>query len=125
MKELKNCVAAVTGAASGIGRSLAINLANEGCELALADIDQDGLNQTADMIKGNDIKITTHILDVADREQVYRFADDVADEHGKVNIIIKGIQKNKARILVGTDAHIFDMLQRLFPVMWQKLMARI
>lgn len=87
MKELKDSVAAVTGAASGIGRSLAINLANEGCGLALADIDQDGLKQTADMIQ-DDIKITTHALDVADREQVYRFADDVAAEHGKVNIII-------------------------------------
>ena len=45
MKELKDSVAAVTGAASGIGRSMAINLAKEGCGLALADVDQDGLNQ--------------------------------------------------------------------------------
>jgi NAD(P)-dependent dehydrogenase (short-subunit alcohol dehydrogenase family) len=268
MKELKNAVAAVTGAASGIGRSLAMNLAKEGCGLALADIDQDGLNQTAETIENKDIQISTHVLDVADREQVYGFADDVAAEHGKVNliinnaavgmsetledvtyedfnwllgvnlwgviygskaflpylkqqpeghivnissvhglftnrnvgpyctskfavrgftltldqelkdttvkvscvhpggiktnivrnsrfikasdpemsheevveyfdnnlartsadkaarIIIKGIKKNKTCILVGTDAHIFDMLQRLFPVMWQKLMAR-
>ena len=42
MRELKNAVAAVTGAASGIGRGLAINLAKEGCGLALADIDSDG-----------------------------------------------------------------------------------
>ncbi len=106
MKELKNGVAAITGAASGIGRSLAINLAKEGCGLALADIDQDGLNQTAEMIQDNDIKVTTHVLDVADREQVYRFADDVAAEHGKVNII-------------------YDFMQRMFPVGWQKLMARL
>ncbi len=88
MRELKNAVAAVTGAASGIGRGLAINLAKEGCGLALADIDQDGLNQTAKMAKANDNKITTHVLDVADREQVYGFADDVVAEHGKVNLII-------------------------------------
>jgi len=269
MKELKNIVAAITGAASGIGRSLAINLANEGCGLALADIDQDGLNQTAKMIQDNGNKISTRVLDVADREQVYGFAADVVAEHGKVNIIInnaavamsetledvtyedlnwllginlwgviygskaflpylkqqpeghivnissvnglftnrnngpyctskfavrgftltlcqelkdttvrvscvhpggiktniarnarfikasdpelsheeaaeyfdnniartsadkaariiiKGIKKNKARILVGTDAYIFDILLRLFPGMWQKLIARL
>ena len=106
MKELKNSVVAITGAASGIGRSLAINLAKEGCGLALADIDQNGLNQTADMIKDNDVKITTYVLDVADREQVYRFADNVVGEHGKVNII-------------------YDFMQRMFPVGWQKLMARV
>ncbi|MBW2675841.1 MAG: SDR family oxidoreductase, partial [Deltaproteobacteria bacterium] len=88
MKDLRHSVAAVTGAASGIGRSLAIHLAKEGCGLALADIDPDGLNQTTEMIKDTDVKITTHVLDVADREQVYRFADDAVAEHGKVNIII-------------------------------------
>jgi len=88
VKQLKNSVAAVTGAASGIGRSLAVNLAGEGCGLALADIDQDGLKQTVELIPVEGIKISTHVLDVADRQQVYRFADDVAAEHGKVNIII-------------------------------------
>jgi NAD(P)-dependent dehydrogenase (short-subunit alcohol dehydrogenase family) len=273
MKELKGGVAAVTGAASGIGRSLAIHLAREGCSLALADIDQGGLKQTADQVAESTInydrKVTTHVVDVTDREQVYRFAEDVVRAHGKVNmiinnagvavadtledvtykdfewlmginlwgviygskaflpylklqpeghivnissvnglftnrnngayctskfavggftltlcqelkdtavrvscvypggiktniarnarfikgsdpdmshheaaeyfdtnmartsadkaarIIIKGIKKNKSRILVGLDAHIIDVLQRLFPVMFQKLMARL
>lgn len=52
MKELKGSVAAVTGAASGIGRSLAVNLANESCGLALTDIDQNGLNKTAEGLRG-------------------------------------------------------------------------
>lgn len=269
MRELKNGVAAVTGAASGIGRSLAIRLAREGCGLALADLDQDGLNQTIDMLNGSHVTVTTHVLDVADREQIYQFAQDVVAAHGKVNmiinnagvalndtledisyedlnwllginfwgvvygskaflpflkqqpeahivnissvhglftnpnvgayctskfavrgftqvlcqelretgvrvscvhpggiktaiarnarfikasdpamthaeaaaifdqriartsadkaarIIIDGIQKNKTRILVGVDAHIYDLLQRVFPVLWQKLMARL
>ena len=273
MKELKGSVAAVTGAASGIGSGLAMNLAKEGCSLALADIDEEGLKQTADQVAalmdGNGSKVTTHVVDVAHREQVYQFAEDVVSEHGKANIIvnnagvavtetvedltyedfewllginlwgviygskaflpylkqqpeghivnissvhglftnpsvgpyctskfavrgftqvlcqelkdtgvrvscvhpggiktdivrnarfykvtdpeanhdevveyfdtnvartsadkaariiIKGIKKNRSRILVGLDAHIFDILQRLFPVMWQKLMARL
>ena len=88
MRELRGAVAAVTGAASGIGRGLAINLAKEGCGLALADIDGDGLDQTAEMVQNNGNKVTTHVLDVADRQQVYGFADDVVAGHGKVNLII-------------------------------------
>ena len=104
MKELKDRIAAVTGAASGIGRGLAINLAKEGCGLALADVDEDGLNQTVERF---------------DKHMAWTRADRAA------RIIIKGIKKNKARILVGFDAHIYDVLQRLFPVMWQNLMARL
>jgi len=269
MKELRHCVAAITGAASGIGRSLAVHLAREGCGLALADIEESGLNHTAEMIKNNDIHVTTHVLDVSNRAQVYQFAQDVVNTHGKVNIvinnagvalsetledvtyedfnwllginlwgviygskaflpylkkqpeghivnissvhglftnpnvgpyctskfairgftqalcqelkdtkvrvscvhpggiktgivrnarfikasdpavshdeavayfekniarmgadraariIIKGIKRNQTRILVGLDAHIYDLLQRVFPVMWQKLMAKL
>ncbi len=76
MQELKGSVAAVTGAASGIGRSLAIHLAREGCGLALADIDQEGLKQTVEMIENSGNKITTHVVNVADRGQVYQFAED-------------------------------------------------
>ena len=88
MKKLKSSVVAVTGAASGIGRSLAIQLASEGCGLALADIDQEGLAQTVEMIENNGNKITTHIVNVADRGQVYQFAEDVVSRHGKANMII-------------------------------------
>ena len=44
MKNLKNKVAGITGAASGIGRALALNLANEGCHLAISDINEAGLS---------------------------------------------------------------------------------
>jgi short-subunit dehydrogenase len=71
MKILKSKTAAVTGAASGIGRMLAINLANEGCNLALADIDASGLQETAKHV-GNRVKVTTHIVDVSRREQVFQ-----------------------------------------------------
>ena len=59
MKNLKNKVAALTGAASGIGRSLAVNLAAEGCNLAISDIDEKGLKETAGMLKDAPIKITS------------------------------------------------------------------
>jgi len=110
MKDLRHSIAAVTGAASGIGRSLAIHLAQEGCGLALADIDPDGLHQTAKMIKGNDINITTQVLDVANREQVYQFAQDVVRAHGKVNIIINNAGVSLTETLEDVTYEVFDWL---------------
>ena len=88
MKNLRNRVAAVTGAASGIGRGLALNLAYEGCHLALADIDDDGLKETAVMIDNEGVNVSTHPVDVAVKKQVYQFAEDVVKKHNQVDIII-------------------------------------
>lgn len=88
MKDLKGKVAAVTGAASGIGRCLAINLADAGCSVAMADVDAKGLEETAKMMEGKNVLVTSHVVDVSDREQVYGFAEEVVERHGKVNMII-------------------------------------
>lgn len=95
MKILKNKTAAVTGAASGIGRMLAVNLAREGCNLALADINASGLQETAKLVGGG-VKVTTHIVDVSRREQVFQYADEAAGRHGGVDLII-----NNAGVAVG------------------------
>jgi short-subunit dehydrogenase len=95
MKILKNKTAAVTGAASGIGRMLAVNLANEGCNLALSDINVTGLQETAKLV-GNRVKVTTHIVDVSRREQVFQYADEAAGRHGGVDLII-----NNAGVALG------------------------
>lgn len=88
MEDLKGKVAVITGAASGIGRMLAINLADEGCAVAIADVDKGGLEATARIIKDKDVKVTTHLVDVASHDQVYKFAEDVIKQHGRVNIVI-------------------------------------
>jgi len=88
MKNLGKKVAAVTGAASGIGRMLAVNLAREGCGLAISDINEAGLRETADMLSGSGVKVTTHLVDVADREQVEAYARETVEQHGRVDIII-------------------------------------
>lgn len=88
MKDLKGKVAAVTGAASGIGRMLAVNLAREGCHLAISDIDKKGLKETEKMLKDSGVKVTSHIVDVSKRSMVEKYAKDVVKEHGQVDIII-------------------------------------
>ncbi len=88
MKDLRDRVAAVTGAASGIGRALAVNLTARGCHVAVADIDEKGLQETAALAGGSGVKVTTHRMDVSDRTQVENFARDVVEAHGKVHLVI-------------------------------------
>jgi short-subunit dehydrogenase len=88
MKDLSGRVAAVTGAASGIGRALAVNLAAEGCHVAVADVDSGRLTETAGMLEGTNVNATTHVVDVSKIEQVSRFVEEVIERHGKVNMII-------------------------------------
>lgn len=87
MKSFKGKVAAITGAASGIGRALAIELSRRGCHVALSDVNEAGLAETAQLASGNGVKVTTAKLNVADRAAVYAWADQVVADHGKVNLI--------------------------------------
>ncbi len=98
MKNLKNKVAAVTGAGSGIGQALALNLAKEGCHLALCDVNEKGLKETLKKLKGASVNVTHQTLDVSDQEAVYAWADQVVEDHGKVNLIFN----NAGVALAGT-----------------------
>jgi NAD(P)-dependent dehydrogenase (short-subunit alcohol dehydrogenase family) len=96
MRDFRDKVAAITGAASGIGRALAVELATRGCHLALSDVNEAGLAETAAMAARPGIKVTTAKVDVADREAVHAWSDRVAAEHGKVNLIF-----NNAGVALG------------------------
>lgn len=89
MKDFRNRVAAITGAGSGMGRCLAIQLAQAGCHVALSDRNEAGLAQTLAEVQraAPEIHATTHVVDVADRAAVYAWADTVARDHGRVNLI--------------------------------------
>lgn len=78
-------VAVVTGAASGIGQALAVELAKRGAIVALTDRDAAGLSDTAEMIEALGSAPRVDILDVTDREGVHAYADDVATHFGRVN----------------------------------------
>lgn len=96
MKTLKDKVAAITGAGSGIGRATAILMASKGCHLALSDVNEAGLAETAEKCRQHGVKVTTKRVDVASREQVYAWADEVVRDHGLVNIIF-----NNAGVALG------------------------
>ena len=82
MQSLSGKVAVITGAASGIGQALATRLATEGCHLALADIDLAQLERSAAILRGGEIRVSCHALDVAGRAAVHAFAERVLSEHG-------------------------------------------
>lgn len=87
MRHLSGKVAVITGAASGIGRALAVRLAAQGVELALADIDADGLDRAARVAVGSP-RVTVRTVDVADRAAVELFARAVDQRHGGVDILV-------------------------------------
>lgn len=96
MKEFRGKVAAITGAGSGIGRALAIELASRGAHLAVSDVDATGLAETVALCEGRGAKVSSQILDVARKEDVHAWADAVVAEHGKVNLIF-----NNAGVALG------------------------
>src|SRR5690242_20402172 len=96
MMQLKGRTAVVTGAAGGIGRAIAVSLARRGCHLALADIDNAALAETAGWIRDtqsqnnirDSIRISRHHLDVADRAAVAALPAQVTAEHGGADVLV-------------------------------------
>jgi NAD(P)-dependent dehydrogenase (short-subunit alcohol dehydrogenase family) len=96
MKVFNGRVAAITGAASGIGRALAEELARRGADLAVADVDDANLAETVGRCEGYGVKVTAQHLDVAEREAVYAWAEEVVTDHGRVNLVV-----NNAGVALG------------------------
>ncbi|MGH3971392.1 MAG: SDR family NAD(P)-dependent oxidoreductase, partial [Mycobacterium sp.] len=78
-------VAVVTGAGSGIGQALAVELARSGAKLAISDVDVDGLAHTEQQLKAIGAPVKADVLDVTERESFIAYAGQVNDHFGKVN----------------------------------------
>jgi len=94
--KLAGRTAVITGAASGIGRGTALALAKRGCNLALADLDEAGLAETASLAQKHGVTVTCHRLDVASRKAVAAFPDIVLAAHGRVDLLF-----NNAGVAIG------------------------
>jgi len=97
MKTVQDKVAAITGAGSGIGRATARLLARKGCHVALSDVNEAGLAETAELCRQTGVKVSTARVDVADRAAVHAWSEQVVGELGRVNLII-----NNAGVALGS-----------------------
>ncbi len=107
--DLRESVIAITGAGSGIGRCLALECAKLGADVAISDINLSNLKVTRDKIKGKypQTRVLVHDLDIANKDAVFQWADDIVAHFGTVNVII-----NNAG--VGLSATIESMLYEDF-----------
>jgi NAD(P)-dependent dehydrogenase (short-subunit alcohol dehydrogenase family) len=88
MKQLRDRVAVVTGAGSGIGRAVSLSLAREGCRLAIADISKAGLEETKRELEALGRPVSTHVVDVSDKARMQAFVAEVVDAHGGVHVLV-------------------------------------
>lgn len=109
---LKNKVAVITGAASGIGKEIALVYAKEGGKIAVADLDLSAANLVVDEIKGNGGQAMAVVMNVTDEHEVDQGIDAVADHFGGVDVLVSnaGVQ-----IIQALDTLLFSD--------WKKLIA--
>lgn len=88
MRTLAGKRAVITGAASGIGRALALELAERGVDLALTDVDAERLAPVAAAVAAKGRRVTTHGFDVADAGAWAPFLDEVLAAHGAVQLVV-------------------------------------
>ncbi|MGJ7917123.1 SDR family NAD(P)-dependent oxidoreductase [Massilia sp. LXY-6] len=93
---LTNRVAVITGAGSGIGRATALAMARRGCHLALADIDEAAVRDSAAAAQALGVRASAHRLDVADRAAVAAFPHEVKSAHQRVDLVM-----NNAGVALG------------------------
>lgn len=88
MKNFSDRVAVVTGAGSGIGRATSEALARRGCHLAIIDVSEEALAETARLIEAHGRAVSTHVVDVRDADAMAALPDAVVSAHGACHILV-------------------------------------
>ena len=104
MKNFSDKVALITGAGSGIGRSLALELATSGCSLALVDWNKDSLEETKKLVRKKNISVSTHPFDISDREKIAALPEEILEFHKQIDMVIN----NAGVSVVGTVEEVDD-----------------
>jgi NAD(P)-dependent dehydrogenase (short-subunit alcohol dehydrogenase family) len=120
METFEGRLAVVTGGGTGMGRELVIQLATEGCSVAMCDVNADNMGETslrAAAVAPEGTKISTHLCDVADEAQVNRFRDEVLAQHNTdhVNLLFSNAGVGGGGSFVAGDRAEWD---RTFGICW-------
>ena len=87
MYGLEGKVAVVSGAATGIGRAIAVRLAREGCDLGILDVNQEGAKQTAALVESAGRRCQVESTDVSDYQQVRKSTDRLIEVFGRIDLL--------------------------------------
>jgi NAD(P)-dependent dehydrogenase (short-subunit alcohol dehydrogenase family) len=98
--DLTGKVAIVTGAAKGIGKGIALTLADAGADIVAADIDAEGLKSLCDDIESTGRKCLALTTDVTDEAQVRRMVDEATSKLGPIDILVNNAGKGNRRVVV-------------------------
>jgi len=110
---LRGGVAVITGAASGIGAALAVDLARRGMHLALVDLNAAGLQATATQARAAGITVSTHAMDVADHAAVAALPAAVLATHGRVTVLVNNAGVALGGLFGQIEAEDFDWLMAI------------
>src|ERR1700748_2834721 len=88
MRVIRNKKAFISGAASGIGRSISLRLAQEGVHLFLVDIDQQGMAETAAEARRSGVEVITRRCDMAQSQEVSSTVAEVLSRWNGVDILV-------------------------------------
>lgn len=94
--------ALITGAASGIGAALAHKLAARGCDLALVDVNGEGIKVVADSLRSNARAVTAHVVDLADAPAIAALPEEISENHAGIDVLFN----NAGAALGGTFADV-------------------
>ncbi len=105
---VKDKIAIITGAASGIGQATAIELASHGCTMAIIDINEEGLIQTLNDVKKYAPDSTAEKCDISDEYQVKQTIKKIQEHHGRIDILINNAAIMKTKMFTELSVEEFN-----------------
>ena len=108
MKPLENKIALVTGAARGIGQAIALQLANDGADLALCDVKVERLEETANKVEALGRRVETYAMNVADGAAVGEAVNKVVADFSRIDVLVNNAGITRDTLLIRMSEEDWD-----------------
>ena len=113
MKSFRKKVAVITGAGSGIGRYLAVLLAKDGSDVCVCDVNEETLDETVAMLRKYNVSVSSHILDVSNKQSIDELPEKVIKDHGKVDLVFNNAGVGCASYFKDMDEDHWDQVMSI------------